>query len=108
MLSGYRLMWLMVMFDLPVVDPEDRKAASAFRMDLLDLGFEMSQFSVYLRFCSGQAQVDVLAKKIERALPSGGKVSLLQFTDKQYERVITFQNTVKQKEPTTPSQFALF
>ena len=47
-------------------------------------------------------------KKIERALPSGGKVSLLQFTDKQYERVVTFQNTVKQKEPTAPSQFALF
>jgi CRISPR-associated protein Cas2 len=77
-------------------------------MGLLDLGFEMSQFSVYLRFCSGQAQVEALAKKIERALPPGGKVSLLQFTDKQYERVITFKNTVKQKEQTAPLQFALF
>jgi len=108
MLSGYRLMWLMVMFDLPVVDPADRKAASSFRIDLLDLGFEMSQFSVYMRFCSGQAQIDSISKKIERALPPGGKVSLLQFTDKQYERVVTFQRAIKQKQPVAPPQYVLF
>ena len=53
LLSGYRLMWIMVMFDLPVVDPHDRKAATGFRNALLDMGFEMAQFSVYMRFCSG-------------------------------------------------------
>ena len=52
MLSGYRLMWMIVMFDLPVVLKEERKAATAFRNSLLDMGFEMSQFSVYARFCT--------------------------------------------------------
>ena len=52
MLSGYRLMWLVVMFDLPVIEREERKAATAFRNDLLDMGFEMSQFSVYVRMKS--------------------------------------------------------
>ena len=39
-LCGYRLMWVLVMFDLPVETPEERKVASGFRNDLLDLGFE--------------------------------------------------------------------
>jgi len=38
------------MFDLPVVEKAERKAATEFRNALLDLGFEMSQFSVYMRF----------------------------------------------------------
>ena len=42
-LSGYRIMWMMVLFDLPVIDPEERKAATGFRNFLLDQGFEMAQ-----------------------------------------------------------------
>jgi CRISPR-associated protein Cas2 len=50
-------MWMVVMFDLPVVEKAERKAATAFRNTLLDQGFEMSQFSVYMRFCTSSAQV---------------------------------------------------
>ena len=39
MLSGYRLMWMIVMFDLPVVEKAERKAATEFRNALLDLGW---------------------------------------------------------------------
>lgn len=42
MLTGYRLMWMLVMFDLPVLEPEERRAATQFRNQLLDLGFEMA------------------------------------------------------------------
>lgn len=72
MLSGYRLMWIAVMFDLPVVERAERKAATAFRNTLLDMGFEMAQFSVYMRFCTGQAQIDTYCKRVEAALPEGG------------------------------------
>ena len=58
MLTGYRLMWMVVMFDLPVVLKAERKAATEFRNALLDMGFEMSQFSVYMRMCTRPAQVD--------------------------------------------------
>jgi len=83
-------MWMVVMFDLPVMEKAERKAATQFRNGLLDLGFEMSQFSVYMRFCTSQAQVDTLCRSVERALPQGGKVNIFQFTDKQYERAITY------------------
>ncbi len=108
MLSGYRLMWMIVMFDLPVVRKADRKAAAEFRKYLLDQGFEMSQFSVYLRFCSSPAQVDTYVKKIQTQLPRSGKVHILQMTDKQYERVISFHGRAPQAGRKAPEQFDLF
>ena len=108
MLSGYRLMWMLVMFDLPVVEKAERKAATDFRNGLLDLGFEMSQFSVYMRFCTSPAQVETLCKRVESALPEGGKVNILQFTDKQYERIVSFRGKAKLPANKTPDQFDLF
>ena len=42
-------MWMYVMFDLPVVEPDERKSATDFRNFLLDEGFIMAQFSVYYK-----------------------------------------------------------
>jgi CRISPR-associated protein Cas2 len=108
MLSGYRLMWVTVMFDLPVVEKAERKAATEFRNALLDMGFEMSQFSVYMRFCTSPTQVDTYCKRVESALPLGGKVNILQFTDRQYERIVSFHGKAKQPANKTPDQFDLF
>jgi CRISPR-associated protein Cas2 len=101
-------MWIVVMFDLPVVEKAERKAATEFRTALLDMGFEMSQFSVYMRFCTSQAQIDTYCKRVEDALPAGGKVNVLQFTDKQYERIITFHGQQKMPPQKAPDQFDLF
>lgn len=108
MLTGYRLMWMVVMFDLPVAERAERKAATEFRNKLLDMGFEMSQFSVYMRFCTSPAQVDTYGKQVESALPEGGKVNILQFTDKQYERIVSYHGKAKQPANKTPDQFDLF
>jgi CRISPR-associated protein Cas2 len=108
MLSGYRIMWIIVMFDLPVIEKAERKAATEFRNSLLNMGFEMSQFSVYMRFCTSQTQIETYCKYIEQSLPGGGKVNILQFTDKQYERIITFRGKTKQAPNKSPDQFDLF
>ncbi|MDE7469345.1 MAG: CRISPR-associated endonuclease Cas2, partial [Desulfovibrionaceae bacterium] len=47
--SGYRIMWILVMFDLPTVTREEQKRATEFRNSLLELGFQMMQYSVYIR-----------------------------------------------------------
>ena len=88
--SGYRFMWMMVMFDLPVLTKRQRKRATKFRNDLLDLGFEMAQYSVYMKFCGGRPAADALAGRVERQVPSDGHVSILVFTDKQYGRMRVF------------------
>jgi len=108
MLTGYRLMWMVVMFDLPVVLKEERQEATRFRLTLLDLGFERSQLSVYMRFCTSQAQADTLARRVEAALPPGGRVNILTLTDKQYERILTFHGGRRQPSRKTPDQFTLF
>lgn len=96
------------MFDLPVVEKAERKAATAFRNTLLDMGFEMSQFYVYARFCTSVSQVETYSKRVENILPEGGKVNILTFTDKQYERIITYYGKAKQPAQKTPDQFDLF
>lgn len=101
-------MWVAVMFDLPVMTPQERKAATGFRLTLLDMGFDMNQFSVYMRFCTSQGQIDTYCKRIEAALPEGGRVNILQFTDKQYERIISYHGRIKQIAGKAPDQFNLF
>lgn len=99
---------MLVMFDLPVVDPKERKAATDFRNFLLDQGFEMAQFSVYLRYCSGIEQVQTLTTRVRDALPAGGKVDILTFTDKQYENIVSFSSGVPGPRRKNPDQFNLF
>ena len=108
MLSGYRLMWVVVMFDLPVVHRTERKAATDFRKTLLDMGFEMAQFSVYMRFCTSQAQIDTYCKRVAGVLPDGGRVDILTLTDKQYERIISYSGQARQSAKKNPDQFDLF
>lgn len=107
-LSGYRIMWLIVMFDLPVMTASERKAATKFRNDLLDLGFEMSQFSVYFRFCASDKRGKTLCKAVESALPEQGRVSIILITDKQYERIVGFTGKAREPPPKNPEQFSFF
>lgn len=107
-LSAYRIMWLQVIFDLPVGTPAQRKSATGFRNHLLDLGFEMEQFSVYFRFCSDKSFAEKIIKKVEDELPPNGSVKMLTFTDKQYEGIRSFQGSCKQKARKNPAQLVLF
>ena len=46
-------MRLIVMFDLPVMTKAERRAATQFRNFLLNDGYYMMQFSIYIRLCNG-------------------------------------------------------
>ena len=96
------------MFDLPVVSKEERKQASEFRNQLLDLGFEMVQFSVYARRASSASRSAGYMQEIESALPEGGRVQILEFTDKQYGRIRSFQGSERLKNNVKTHQLDLF
>ena len=108
MLSGYRLMWMMVLFDLPVLTKQERKDAANFRKFLLDQGFEMCQLSVYLRFCAGKEQAQVYMRRVQSALPPSGNVQIIYFTDKQYENIVSFRGPTRQPANENPQQYTLF
>jgi len=107
-LSGYKLMWMLVTFDLPVETAKQRKAATKFREALLDMGFEMSQFSNYLRFCNGKEQFEAHLRRIETHLPEKGHVFVFQFTDRQYENIVRFSDQGRRARSKNPDQMALF
>jgi CRISPR-associated protein Cas2 len=108
MLTAYRIMWLLVMFDLPVVTKAERSAANRFRLTLLDMGFNKAQLSVYMRFCTSYSQVGTYCQRVELALPQGGQVNILQFTDKQYGRIISYQGRKAEPAKKAVEQFDLF
>jgi CRISPR-associated protein Cas2 len=101
-------MWIMALFDLPVGTRAERKRATGFRNGLLDLGFEMVQFSVYARFTSGQERVEALTRQIGDIVPPGGKIDILYFTDKQYEKIVSFRGRGAHHRPEKPGQLSLF
>jgi CRISPR-associated protein Cas2 len=107
-LSGYRLMWIFAMFDLPVGNKQQMRDAARFRQFLLDEGFEMSQFSVYARFCNGRDRYETYLKRIEANLPEKGEVHVLTFTDRQYEAIVRFSSQRRRKPRRNPDQLALF
>lgn len=95
------------MFDLPVSTKPERHRATKFRNFLLDEGFEMSQFSVYFRFCGDRTRTPAYVGKIRKAAPPGGKISILFFTDKQFSDIINIQSRVVQAPVKNPNQYVL-
>lgn len=106
-LSGYRMMWIIVMFDLPTLDEIDRKRANRFRLFLKDNGFEMSQLSVYFKFIGVRENAPKIVKLIKQNAPIG-KVTILFFTDKQFEEIICIHNNQVERMPDKPDQLLLF
>ncbi len=101
--SEYRIMWVMVFFDLPTETKKERKVYSTFRKKLLNDGFTMFQFSIYLRHCASRENADVHVKRVKQMLPEAGHIGILCITDKQFGKMEIFHG--KKSEPvTTPYQ----
>ena len=80
-LNAYHIMWLIIMFDLPVKLKKDQKAAALFRKNLEKDGFVMHQYSVYMRYCGSVESVAVHIKRVRSFAPPTGLVSILSITD---------------------------
>lgn len=102
-LNQYRSMWVLVLFDLPTETLTDRKVATRFRKNLLDDGFNMFQFSIYMRFCSSRENAGVHINRTKLNLPKKGKVCIMQITDRQFGMIELFHGK-KEVDPEPPSQ----
>ena len=106
--SAYRNMWLVVMFDLPTETPEDKKIYRDFREWLIENWFEMIQYSVYLRYCASPENADVHEKRVMKMLPPTGNIRMIQFTDKQFERMRLFFGRDEKRVEIAPNQLTFF
>ena len=107
-ISQYRVMWVIVFFDLPTETKKDVKEAQTFRKRLISDGFIMFQFSVYLRHCASSENADVHIKRTKSILPPKGKVCILRITDKQFGMMELYDSRNEESLPEEGSQLELF
>ncbi len=107
-LNQYRIMWVLVFFDLPTETKKQRKNAARFRKQLIDDGFSMFQFSIYLRNCPSRENADVHIKRVKNMLPEHGHVGVLKVTDKQFGMMELFLCRQPKDKPEVIQQLQLF
>src|SRR5690554_5290815 len=106
--NAYRIMWVLVFFDLPTETKKQRSVATRFRKSLLDDGFNRVRFSMYLRHCQRREHADMEVNGAKGILPGEQKVGILCITDKQFAQMELFYSKKETDLPPMPVQLELF
>jgi CRISPR-associated protein Cas2 len=101
-------MWLVAMFDLPVLTKQQRQHYAQFRKLLLKQGFVPLQLSVYARFGASEESVEAVRVRIRMGLPPEGQVRLLAVTDHQYGKMELWFGKKRKRTEDPPAQYELF
>lgn len=101
-------MWILVFFDLPTETKKERKIYTKFRKDIIADGFNMFQFSIYLRHCASRENADVHIQRVKKILPEKGHVGIMCVTDKQFGLMEVFRGQKLAEVPETVQQLELF
>ncbi len=107
-LNEYRILWILVFYDLPTETRKQRKVAARFRKEIMGNGFTMFQFSIYVRHCASRENMEVHAKRVRGLLPEIGHIGILTITDKQFGMMEIFYGKKLAERPDTPQQLELF
>ncbi len=107
-ISEYRIMWVIVFFDLPTDTKRERRAAAKFRKDLIGDGFSMFQYSIYIRNCPSSENAQVHTKRVRGILPEYGRVGIICITDKQFDNMELFVGRKNTELPKIEQQLELF
>jgi len=107
-LNAYRIMWVLVFFDLPTETKVERKIYAKFRKEIMQDGFTMFQFSIYMRHCQSREKAEVHIRRVKRILPEKGHIGIICITDKQFgEMEIYFGKKEAERTP-PPQQLQMF
>lgn len=86
--SLYKQVRVLVLYDLPMVDIEDRKEYTKFRKNILKLGCYLVQFSVYAKVIKNEICYKSFIQKLKGILPERGEVRVIKLTEKQYQDML--------------------
>ncbi len=106
--NAYRIMWILVFFDLPTETKKERKAYTDFRKKIMADGFTMFQFSIYLRHCPSMENAEVHIKRVQKILPEHGHIGIMTVTDKQFGMMQIFYGKKLAEPLNTPQQLEMF
>ncbi|RDD61215.1 CRISPR-associated endonuclease Cas2 [Ferruginivarius sediminum] len=110
--DGWRKMWVLVFYDLPVAGPNERRAARKFHEFLVRQGFDRVHYSIYNRFCGSMERANTYERRVEKAVPKRGYVCLLKLTDRQMANMRRWikggYDPHESAQFTPPEQYRLF
>lgn len=89
-INGWRVMWLLVTFDCPVLTKVQRRDATQFRKTLLENNFTMHQYSCYLKHFPTLSAAETRMNALRGGIPEEGHVTFFFLTDKQYGMIRDF------------------
>ena len=108
-INGWRVMWVLAVFDCPVVTAEEVRAYTQFRKQLLRENFIQHQYSVYLKHFPTMAAAQAEIDRLKPSVPDGAHVAFFMLTDKQYGLTREFfGKNAKKIAPDAPQQIELF
>jgi CRISPR-associated protein Cas2 len=107
-LNQYRIMWVIVYFDLPTETKKDKRAYQDFRKGLQKDGFRMMQYSVYFRHCNSRENAEVHKQRVKNLMPQKGNIIVFEITDAQFGRMEFYQGYTRMREQYVPEQLELF
>jgi CRISPR-associated protein Cas2 len=94
---------------MPTETAKQVKAAASFRRTIMKDGFNMFQFSAYLRHCPSMENAEVHIKRVEAMVPEKANVGILLITDKQFGSMRICYGKAKVKpKPTGSQQLEMF
>lgn len=95
--TKFKVGWMIVAFDLPVMEKPQRKEATNFRKFLIDDGYQMMQYSVYIRPMVSHARMLTHVRRLQNNLPREGSIRAIFVTQAQWERSFVLHGKPMQK-----------
>lgn len=84
-----RFMRIVVMYDLPVADAQDRHEYSRFRQFLVGDGYTRLQNSVYTRLAVDTKNAEAAISRLKASLPEAGLVQVLRVSEASFCSMLT-------------------
>ena len=101
-------MWILVMFDLPTRTKQQRRDASRYRNLLRDLGFNMTQLSVYSKYLINATGLLPILPQLKTNVPPNGQVRVIKLTDDQWAGMYRYYGPATLPTESAPTQLILF
>jgi CRISPR-associated protein Cas2 len=108
-MSAFRIMWLIVMFDLPTRTKKDRKRYRWLSRYLERECYIRLQYSVYVKVFNSVESANHGKKRLKEFLRTNvkkGNVRIMKFTDYQFEKMeVIIGEKSTQEKATQPTLF---
>lgn len=107
--NGWRVMWVIAVYDCPMTTEDERYDYTVFRKRLLQENFVQLQNSLYVRHFPTLAIAEATIMRLRTHIPPGAQVAFFLVTDKQYGMTREFFGPrPTKKKPDLPEQIELF